>query len=558
MPNQPAHTQKSKTTQLEQELERKLSSIATQKENAVAQAIAKQAGLPFSDLNAIPIDPDALMLVDEPTARRGTIAVIGQSGSALTIAVLNPRDPQTQAVTEQLRTRNFQLTLIVTTPTGLNRAYERYGHEKPQETFEVGAIDIDEKKIEALSGKIKNLSDVEAALGSASTTELLETLLAGVLTVHASDVHFESESTGARIRFRLDGLLQDVGRLSEDYYGRILNRVKVLSRLKLNIHKAPQDGRFTIRHAQTPIEVRVSVLPSEYGETIVLRLLDPRTIRADLESLGMRSDILAVVKEQLAKPNGAILTTGPTGSGKTTTLYAFVNFLNSSDTKIITIEDPIEYHIEGISQTQVDPSKDYTFANGLRAIVRQDPDIILVGEIRDNETADIALNAALTGHLVFSTIHTNDAAGTIPRLIDLGIRPPIIAPAIILAMGQRLVRRLCQKCKRATKLSASDKKEAEEQLGPIRARLSVPNLATATIYESAGCTQCNMTGYQGRIGVYEVFLVTKTMEKLILAQPAISEVRELAIKEGMVTMLQDGYLKLLEGITSLEEIRRVL
>jgi len=290
----------------------------------------------------------------------------------------------------------------------------------------------------------------------------------------------------------------------------------------------------------------------------VMRLLDPRSIHAKLEEFGMRPDILAQVREQIAKPQGTLLTTGPTGSGKTTTLYAFVNELNTPDMKIITVEDPIEYHITGINQTQVEPEKGYTFASGLRAIVRQDPDIILIGEIRDLETAEIALNAALTGHLVLSTIHTNDAAGTIPRLIELGAKAETISPALTMAMGQRLLRRLCPDCKKVIPMPAGEKVKIKEAVEPIAQRFSVGPLDDVKLYGPVGCEKCNGIGYRGRVGVYEVFTVTKEMEHLILTSPAVSDVRDLAVKQGMVTMVQDGYLKLIEGITSLEEIRRVL
>jgi len=279
------------------------------------------------------------------------------------------------------------------------------------------------------------VADLRDKVTKISATKMLEILIAGALKIGASDIHFEPETEKVRLRYRLDGVLSDIVAIDVLSYEKILNRVKIVSNLKLNINGAPQDGRFTINQKNAVIEVRVSILPSEFGETVVMRLLDPRTIKEGLEQLGIREDLLVLIKEQISKPTGAILTTGPTGSGKTTTLYAFVRHLNNPGTKIITIEDPIEYHIQGISQTQVEPEKGYGFANGLRAIVRQDPDIILVGEIRDAEAADIALQAALTGHLVFSTIHTNNAAGTIPRLIDLGVKPEIIAPARHAAAG---------------------------------------------------------------------------------------------------------------------------
>ncbi|OGN18022.1 MAG: hypothetical protein A3E34_01985, partial [Candidatus Yanofskybacteria bacterium RIFCSPHIGHO2_12_FULL_43_11] len=417
-----------------------------------------------------------------------------------------------------------------------------------------------EEELNKIQDEIKNIGDLKDKVTKISATRMLETLIAGALKIGASDIHFEPEAERTRLRYRFDGVLNDVTVLEKSSYEKILNRIKVLSKLKLNIHSSPQDGRFTIRQKTVDIEVRVSVLPSEFGEAIVMRLLDPRTIKTKLEDLGMREDLLKIVKEQLDRATGAILTTGPTGSGKTTSLYSFVQYLNSSGTKIITIEDPIEYHVQGISQTQVDTKKGYGFANGLRAIVRQDPDIILVGEIRDEETADIALQAALTGHLVLSTIHTNDSAGTIPRLVDLGIQPQIIAPAINMAMAQRLIRKLCLNCKRQDKIEPEALEKIQKNLSPIKDRFKLPKLDSSLkiYFPGKGCKECNELGYKGRIGVYEAFSISKEMERLILKSPAISDVKELAEKEGMVTMLQDAYLKLLSGITSIEEIERIL
>lgn len=544
---------------LEQELEKKLESIQVETRDAAAAQRAAQLGVPFSDLKTVPIDPETLLLITEEEARSARMAPIHKTGNNVVVAVLDPEDSSTADILESLRGRGFAVKIIVTSPTGLNRAWERYASLKSASTFEVGAIELNEAELSKLQSEIHDLTDLKDKVTKISITKLLEILVAGALKTQASDIHFEPEMSGTRLRYRLDGLLQDITILDKEYYTQALNRIKILSKLKLNIHTTPQDGRFTIRESSTDIEVRVSILPSEFGETIVMRLLDPRTIRNTLESLGMRPDILTVVKEQLKRSNGAILTTGPTGSGKTTTLYSFVNYLNASDTKIITIEDPIEYHIEGISQTQVDVAKGYTFANGLRAIVRQDPDVILVGEIRDTETADIALHASLTGHLVFSTIHTNDAAGTIPRLLDLDIKPQTIAPAINMAMGQRLLRRLCEKCKILEKPEPDQLARIKEQLAPIAKRFGLPDMDESLKISYPGkCDDCNGLGYKGRVGVYEVFVISKAMEKLILNSPAISDIKELAVQEGMVTMLQDGFLKLIEGITSLEEIERVL
>ena len=551
--------QSGKPQSLEKALEEKLADIESKRVEETAEEKAKSLGLPFSSLRNIPIDSEVLTLINEDTARKVGVAAIYREQKKLTVAVLDPESSETKEVVGALTRQGFEVIQVVSGPESLAKIWERYKNVAKAEEFEVGAIELQERTLVAIQEKITNLADLRTSVSKASATELLDTLVAGAIKMEASDVHFEPEREDTRLRYRLDGLLQDITNLDTRSYQKTLNRIKILSKLKLNIHTAAQDGRFTIRQGETSIEVRVSVLPSEYGETTVMRLLDPRTIRTKLEDLGMRSDVLEVVKTQIQKPTGAILTTGPTGSGKTTTLYSLVQFLNAKDTKIITIEDPIEYHVAGISQTQVDPGKGYDFADGLRSIVRQDPDVILVGEIRDRETAEIAMDAALTGHLVFSTIHTNDAAGTVPRLIDLGVRSETIAPALTLAMGQRLLRRLCEKCKQSMNLSGDGLKVVQDSISPIRDKFGLKEVDDkTTVYVPRGCSECNETGYRGRVGVYEVFVVTKEMEKLILSSPAISEVRDQAVKEGMITMLQDGYLKLLSGITSLEEIRRVL
>ncbi len=545
----------------ELELEKKLSEIQLKRAESDSVALAKKFNLPFSDLKSAPIDNDSLAIIDENTARSSSLAIIYKSGNKLTVAIADPENSNTQKTLEALKAKGFIINPVVTSPSVLENILKRYKFTQSQELFEVGAIELKEEELNKIQDKIKNIGDLRNKVTKISATRMLETLLAGALKIGASDIHFEPEAEDkTRLRYRFDGVLNDVTFLDKSSYEKLLNRIKVLSKLKLNIHGSPQDGRFTIRQKDVDIEVRVSLLPSEFGETIVMRLLDPRTIKTKLEDLGIREDLLKTVKEQLDRATGAILTTGPTGSGKTTSLYAFAQYLNSSGTKIITIEDPIEYHIQGISQTQVDTKKGYGFANGLRAIVRQDPDIILVGEIRDEETADIALQAALTGHLVLSTIHTNDSAGTVPRLIDLGIQPQIIAPAINMAMAQRLIRKLCPNCKIEDKVESKKLEKIQKTLSPIKSRFKLPELDSSLkiYFPGKGCKECNELGYKGRIGVYEAFVIGKEMERLILKSPAISDVQELAEKEGMVTMLQDAYLKLLNGITSIEEIERIL
>ena len=562
----------------EAELEKKLSEMQIKRTEEDSMLLAKKFNLPFSDLKSAPIDNDALIIIDEDTARSSGLAIIYKSGNKITVAITDPGNSNTKKTLEELKTKGFIINPIVTSPSILENILNRYKFAQSQELFEVGAIDIEEEELNKIQDEIKTIGDLKNKFTKISATKMLETLIAGALKIGASDIHFEPEIENIRLRYRFDGVLNDVTFLDKPSYEKVLSRIKVLSKLKLNIHTSPQDGRFTIRQPRrqgvgaptsdtigssektVDIEVRVSILPSEFGETIVMRLLDPRTIKTKLEDLGMRDDLLKTVREQLDRSTGAILTTGPTGSDKTTSLYAFVQYLNSSGTKIITVEDPIEYHIKGISQTQVDTKKGYSFANGLRAIVRQDPDIILVGEIRDEETADIALQASLTGHLVLSTIHTNDSAGTIPRLIDLGIKPQIIAPAINMAMAQRLIRKLCSSCKIKDKVEPETLEKIQKTLSPIRDRFKLPGIDSSlkVYFPGKGCKECNELSYKGRVGVYEAFVISKEMERLILKSPAISDVQELAEKEGMVTMLQDAYMKLISGVTSIEEIDRIL
>jgi len=409
--------------------------------------------------------------------------------------------------------------------------------------------------------KIKNIPQLEKKIEeflTKSTSELVATILAGAISLNASDIHIEPEEEKVRLRMRIDGVLQDVLIFDLKTYRLLLSRIKLLSKLKLNVTNRPQDGRFSILIGKTVIEIRTSTLPAEWGETIVMRTLNPENL-IEIEALGLRKDLAEVLNKEIRRPNGMILVTGPTGSGKTTTLYAVLKRINSPEIKIITIEDPVEYHLKGLSQTQVDPSRGYTFANGLRALMRQDPDVILVGEMRDLETAEIACQAALTGHLVFSTLHTNDAAGAIARLVDLGVRPATIAPALNMIIAQRLPRKVCKKCFELIPSSEEQRVKIKKDLEKIKKEILPSNFFDPNfkIPKINGCEDCNFTGYRGRIGIYEFFQVDDEIEKFILTNPSIVAVRELAIKKGMVLMHQDGLIKVLEGKTTIEEIERV-
>lgn len=405
-----------------------------------------------------------------------------------------------------------------------------------------------------------NIADLKKKIEkslSRKTTDLVEIILAGAFFLEGSDIHIEPGEEEAKMRLRIDGVLHDVMTLDLDTYKRILARIKLLSRLKLNVTNRPQDGRFSILIEDISVEIRTSSIPAEYGESLVLRILNPKWV-VSMEELGLRKDLLRLFKKEIRKPNGMIICTGPTGSGKTTTLYAFLQKIITPEIKIITIEDPIEYHLKGVSQSQVDESHGYDFANGLRAVVRQDPDIILVGEIRDLETAQISLQASLTGHLVLSTVHTNDAAGTVARLQALGEDISNIAPALNIAIGQRLVREVCPKCVKMKKPTPKHFKEIKRTLKDLPDQVETPKIAEdIKIPYAEGCKDCNFTGYKGRIGIFEAFVVDDEMERFILTSPSIADMREKAIEKGMVLMRQDGFIKVLEGKTTVAEVERV-
>lgn len=394
---------------------------------------------------------------------------------------------------------------------------------------------------------------------SAPATEILQTIFAGALRLNASDIHLEPEEEEVRMRIRMDGILHDVLDFSPALYDKILSRIKLLGGLKLNISDRPQDGRFSIvsEKENLKIEARVSALPSEQGEAVVMRLLNPRSLK-DIEGLGLREDLLATVKREIKRPNGMVVATGPTGCGKTTSLYAFCKRLNEPEIKIITIEDPIEYHLEGISQTQVEPEKGYSFASGLRSIVRQDPDIILVGEMRDKATVQISLQAGLTGHLVLTTLHTNDAAGVVVRLLSLGGKPANIGGGLSMVIGQRLVRKVCPDCKKMEPTKEEEREKLRKALENLPPSLPKPKVKKETkIPKAKGCRTCNSTGYRGRTGIFEILVVDEEIERMIIEKPSIAALREKAEEKGMTTMKEDGFLKVLKGTTTIEEVERV-
>ncbi len=548
----------------EEKQSKRLDEFRHREQEDVAHIVAERHGIEYVDLTPLPINMDAIRLVPESEARASLVAPFSLVGKNLKIAVVSPVNEKTKTVVDKLTSQGYEVKLYVGSQNSLEKVWSRYSDLTFATVTKAGALDISNEDIRDFVGAIHTIEDVQKQMSEIlklkkgfRISKILEIVLSGALATKASDVHIEPEESYTRLRFRLDGVLTDIMQFDLETYGLILSRIKLLSGLKLNIKAEAQDGRFSVKVGADEIEIRTSLLPGAYNESIVLRLLNPKSIQVPLESLGIPKKLLSVLLEQIQKPNGMILTTGPTGSGKTTTLYAFLKKIHTPDVKIITIEDPIEYHLPGITQTQTNSEKGYTFALGLRSALRQDPDVIMVGEIRDNETAQIAVDSALTGHLVFSTLHTNSAAGSFPRLIDLKINPRIISSAINITLAQRLVRTLCPACKKAQPLTGTDKETIEKVLATIVDTTEIPADRT-TVYTAVGCPLCNMTGYKGRIGIYEGILSTPEISTAIETSANEKDVAKLALPQGILTMTQDGVLKVLSGTTTLDELSRVI
>lgn len=544
------------------QFQNKVKEIRREAEERDAKRRAGKVGFPYLDAGKSPASIDALRLIPEEKARTAKVAALQIKVREVAVAAYDPSSPEAQAAGEELKAKKWEPKFFTSSLSGLEEIWRLYKFAIAEAGEITGKVDIENQKIQELSQKLVTFQAVAAEIQGfdfkkRTTSELLETILAGALGNRASDIHFEAKEEDALIRFRLDGILHDISRVPLRNYENIVSRIKLLSGLKINVKGEPQDGRFTIKLGQKEVEVRVSIIPSEFGDTIVMRLLDPDSISVELDQLGLRPDDLDMVKVEIKKPHGLILNTGPTGSGKTTTLYAFLKTIANSEIKVITVEDPIEYHIAQIEQTQVDTEAGYTFAKGLRAIVRQDPDVILIGEIRDAETADIALQASLTGHMVLSTVHANDAVGAVPRLIDLGAKPVTIGPALNLVIAQRLVRKLCEKCKTKEEITPDLAGKIKTFLEKLPERVSRAPYANPVLFKPVGCDVCNGLGYKGRLGIFEFLKGGDELADAIQKEVSQSTMRALAEKQKMVRMQEDGILKAIVGITTLEEVESV-
>ena len=539
-----------------------LHDLRGREEEQLAEMLSGKYGVEYADLTSKAIDTDALRLVEEKIARAAEVAAFHKVNKNLFLAMRSPERPDAVQVIQNLEHLGYEVRRFIVSRASLDHAWDRYHDISYATETEAGILTLSNKTIQEMLQKLKKLEDVRLEIqshaGSKDThriSRVLEIIMGGALSLGASDIHLEPEEEAVRMRYRLDGVLIEATMFDAPTYALISSRIKLLSGLKLNIKNAAQDGRFSIVVNEKEIEIRTSVLPGAAAETIVMRVLDPTTIALPMEALGFDKYLMEIFNKEIAKPNGMILNTGPTGSGKTTTLYAFLRQVHNPGIKIVTIEDPIEYHLPGIVQTQV--SKDYSFALGLRSTLRQDPDVIMVGEIRDAEVASTAVHASLTGHLVFSTLHTNDAAGTFPRLIDMGVNADILGAAVTVAMAQRLVRRLCPHCRVSQPLSAEDKKLMEPLLRNIPHADELP-ANRDTMWLPKGCEKCGGLGYKGRIAVVEVVLMDHEIEDCVRHTSSERDIWKAATHQKIRRMGQDGIVKVLQGVTSLEELGRVV
>ncbi|MBC7472264.1 MAG: type II/IV secretion system protein [candidate division SR1 bacterium] len=512
--------------------------------------------LPYIDLYGFPIDTGYLALIRKADAIKYHLGVFNIVGTEAEVATPQPNFPGQKIVLDRLKRAGYKTKMYFVSNLSFSKLIKTYDSVLVPEIINDN-IDLHEDLFTKFNTDNFSLVDTEKTLTSLSLSNIVDAILAIALNFDASDIHFEPEKESYNIRFRLDGVLHTIARLPAERRKPIESRLKLISGLKLNVDNIPQDGRFSFHAHDKDVDVRVSMLPSNYGYSVVMRLLGTGSISLVLKDLGFSGLAKARVDAAIERPQGLILTTGPTGSGKTTTLYTFLNSMNDGEGKIITLEDPIEYKLPGISQTQIDANAGYTFASGLRSILRQDPDLVMVGEIRDGETAEIAVQASLTGHQVLSTIHTNDAAGAIPRLMEMGIKGFLLADSLQAVIGQRLVRKLCIYCKTVAILDDNEKKIVIKSLStlPKIANITLPE--ELTFYTAPGCEKCERMGYKGRIGCYEILTMTDGLKSLVSEQyPSIVQVRQTAINDGMVTMFQDGVLKALEGITDIKELIR--
>ncbi len=548
------------TQEVEDALRDKMAKIALKEKERQTQTQANALGLGYIDLIGFPIGPETISVVPKEEAEKLQAVCFLKTGTQVRLGAVDPTTIEMDALAKTIGQKyHANVELYVISQHSFEAALKLY-ERLPKILKTTSDVELAQSDVERYRKEIQDIRQLNQHLTEASISDVFTIVLAGAIGSRASDIHIEAEAKDVRIRYRIDGVLVPVAAIPMERWPRVIARIKLLAGLKLNITTVPQDGRISVFLSDDKLDIRVSTLPTAFGESVVMRLLRSSGASISFEELGLRDRAYEQLKREIERPNGMIVVTGPTGSGKTTTLYAVLNRLNTPESKIITLEDPVEYKLAGINQSQVDWSKDYTFAKGLRSILRQDPDIIMVGEIRDLETADTAIQAALTGHLVLSTVHTNDAAGAVPRFLSMGTKPFLLAPALNAVIGQRLVRKICDHCRVADELTPEIAERVKATLAaiPKSSGYAVPADRKISFMHGAGCEQCHGLGYFGRIGIFEILVVDEKAEKVILGgQVSEYQVRELAEEQGMITMAQDGLLKALDGLTTVEEVFRV-
>ena len=521
-------------------LGRTLVNMGAVTEEGIARALAQQFNIPYISLSGIIIDPQIVRLIPEMLARRYKVIPFAKEGSNLKVAMIDPLN--VFAIDDLKKASNCQIFPSVVTETEIQNAIDQ--HYGMTGSLNEIAKRLEGTEIELLKGEEEMPEKLERIASEASVIQLVNLMISQSVMERASDIHIEPDEDTLRVRMRIDGVLHEMSNLSLKLHPAVASRVKILGNLNIAEKRLPQDGRFNIKIGNSDIDIRVSTLPTMFGEKIVMRLLNKSALILKLEELTPMHDTLSILKKMVKKPFGMILLTGPTGSGKTTTAYTILNMINSMDKNIVTVEDPIEYHLKIINQVQVNPKVGITFATALRHILRQDPDIVMIGEIRDRETAEIAIHAALTGHLVISTIHTNNAVGTISRLIDMGIEPFLIASAITCLVGQRLIGGVCPKCKVPYQPSPNMLKD----LG-----IAVTD-KPFTFYRGEGCNVCKGTGLKGRLGIFEVLVINETVRRMIIEKKDVGTILSASMKEGFRTLRYEGLRAVVNGHTTIEEV----
>ncbi len=537
------------------------SNIANQelKEKGIQEKAAK-LGLNYINLSKFPINPDVFSVVDIDTAEKFLFLPFFKTGDKVRIAIANPEDENVKKLLQDLRAKGFLLNLSLASDNNIKEAILRMrSHIIEHKKIDTTNF-VNESAIKDFASELIDLKNLKFELSKLTSEEAINKINVGALKAGASDIHYQPEDNGqVTVRFRIDGMMRSVFDIDSKLYRNLVNQIKYKAGMQLNVDSVPQDGRYYFVVNERKIDIRVSCLPTEYGETFVCRLLDKKGGFLDLGNLGLTEENCKTFQKACTIDHGMILVTGPTGSGKTTTLYSMLNKFNDPNKKVITLEDPIEYHLTGISQSQTNPKRGYTFGEGLKSILRQDPDVVMVGEIRDNDTANTAIQAALTGHVLLSTLHTNGTIETIPRILNFDVKPFMLAPALHMIIAQRLVRKICEHCKILQKVDDSTKKELENAITAMKqVKIAMQNLEIPDkLPKGAGCPECSNTGYKGRIQITEILKMDFQIRDLILQQASQVKFIEVARQKGMLTMREDGILKILDGITTLDEVHRV-